>query len=730
MATATDKNEKKDETQKPVSSPKTWSWVTNVTTTKKRRRRKPTPTKTTKKPTTPSKSKEETKEKTLKKETTVKNPNINIKSEEHMLPGIDNLDDYIARKKASAKDHKKESAVSFITPDGTDLLTLPQLYALVPHAKWDHKLVYMKDNIPEWVLDDKRWRTPGNMYVKNGRDIYMVTLMMKEHPTLKNAHGEPYDIWIIENPAQLTEQISAIKQGVWWGENFEEPIVLSTQTETPVWTDASDENVVPEPLQNDELPDVDTVIDQSIWDIDSVDLTLPAEDPEIPEMNVDLLTEEVTTEPTPLATDETSQEATHDEQQPSISLDGLVPEADHDTSSDDSQAESQSQETLSNDSSTETVQPEENTPPVVEEGITLDMPIEEETTSHGLFGAKDEEKNTSVVLPQEDDLPLDTPSAWGLFKKLPDGPVEGATDETPSVWEGTPPTTIDETTSLPQQDSQTNEGGDLPQTEPPAPQEQDTASTSPDIVQAEASPQAVSSFDLDALTIDAGEESVKSNDVSSESIASETIVPKTHSSLFSTLFSQNSTPNDAWKKFPVPISTIVRLVLFVVIVGALILVWKVMFPTIKGTKAPETTPPTAEQWIDGLPLPSDTQLPSDDTSDTPGNLENDTVEPPVDVVEQPGEATPTPTPSQPTGWFTLVELTEKLKLQQIDARKVLNIAKLLENKQAIKFSLAAMLKAGNVLERIDTEPTITAEDVLKESEKIDAYLGEANKLVQ
>lgn len=50
------------------------------------------------------------------------------------------------------------------------------------------------------------------MYVKNGRDIYMVTLTMKEHPTLKDEHGEAYDVWVIDTPEQLTEQINAIKQ--------------------------------------------------------------------------------------------------------------------------------------------------------------------------------------------------------------------------------------------------------------------------------------------------------------------------------------------------------------------------------------------------------------------------------------------------------------------------------------------------------------------------------------
>jgi hypothetical protein len=50
------------------------------------------------------------------------------------------------------------------------------------------------------------------MYVKNGRDIYMVTLTMKEHPTLKDAHGESYDVWIIDTTDQLSAQLDAIKK--------------------------------------------------------------------------------------------------------------------------------------------------------------------------------------------------------------------------------------------------------------------------------------------------------------------------------------------------------------------------------------------------------------------------------------------------------------------------------------------------------------------------------------
>ena len=86
--------------------------------------------------------------------------------------------------------------------------------------------------------------------------------------------------------------------------------------------------------------------------------------------------------------------------------------------------------------------------------------------------------------------------------------------------------------------------------------------------------------------------------------------------------------------------------------------------------------------------------------------------------------------TNPTGTLTLSELKTKLEAQQADARKALNVAKLIDNKAAIKFSLAANLKAGNVLDRIETDPTITADDVASEVEKIDRYLEEANKLVE
>ncbi len=127
-----------------------------------------------------------------------------------MLAGINDLDAYIAHTKATSTEKKGQ----LIAQDGTDLLHLPGIYAVVPHAKGDHKLIYLTPDAPIDLVEDPKHRTPGEMYIKNGRKIYMVTLTMKEHPTLKNNRGTPYDVWVIDSPEQLTTQIRAIKEGV------------------------------------------------------------------------------------------------------------------------------------------------------------------------------------------------------------------------------------------------------------------------------------------------------------------------------------------------------------------------------------------------------------------------------------------------------------------------------------------------------------------------------------
>lgn len=137
------------------------------------------------------------------------------------------------------------------------------------------------------------------------------------------------------------------------------------------------------------------------------------------------------------------------------------------------------------------------------------------------------------------------------------------------------------------------------------------------------------------------------------------------------------------------------------------LIRKVMFPPIKGLK----------EGTDDDGLIIKTQTGTDQIIPTP--TEPDTIPTPEDT-----------NPDQPWIQYTIQELKAKLDIQQTEARRISNIAKLLDNKDAIKFSLTALFKARNVIERIDTESTITADEIVKETTRIDFYISEAKKMVE
>ena len=80
--------------------------------------------------------------------------------------------------------------------------------------------------------------------------------------------------------------------------------------------------------------------------------------------------------------------------------------------------------------------------------------------------------------------------------------------------------------------------------------------------------------------------------------------------------------------------------------------------------------------------------------------------------------------------FTLTELTEKLKVQQQEAQRLLERATSTKNKSAIKFSTTAKLKAIHTLNEIKNNNTITASEVQKTASKIDIYLQLAQQTLQ
>lgn len=76
-----------------------------------------------------------------------------------MIAGIDDIQAYIAEKKQPTVSKEIDYSEDLTAKDGTDLLSLPNIYAVVPHVKGDHKLVFFRKNAPKGLVDDPRKRT-------------------------------------------------------------------------------------------------------------------------------------------------------------------------------------------------------------------------------------------------------------------------------------------------------------------------------------------------------------------------------------------------------------------------------------------------------------------------------------------------------------------------------------------------------------------------------------------
>jgi hypothetical protein len=115
------------------------------------------------------------------------------------IKGIDDIQAYIEQKKREKKQQTEYTKVQdgIYSADGVNLRQVPGVYAVVPHAKGDHKLVFDVAHAPADLRPDPANREKGKPYVKNGNRIYDVELKMMEHPTLKSPDGDPLDVWVI-----------------------------------------------------------------------------------------------------------------------------------------------------------------------------------------------------------------------------------------------------------------------------------------------------------------------------------------------------------------------------------------------------------------------------------------------------------------------------------------------------------------------------------------------------
>ncbi len=174
-----------------------------------------------------------------------KKPNINIKDSGHMIDDIGDLDAYIQKRKESSKNNASPQ-LNYLTLEWVDIKDLEKIYAIVPHKKWEHKLVWFKDDQPEDLWEDDKWRTKWTEYIKNGTKIYNVHVDFKRHSLHKNQEGNRFDVWLIDEEDDLKDQIKAIKNGMWWWKNFEEAIIIWKK----IW---SKKEISENELKNDKL---------------------------------------------------------------------------------------------------------------------------------------------------------------------------------------------------------------------------------------------------------------------------------------------------------------------------------------------------------------------------------------------------------------------------------------------------------------------------------------------
>lgn len=693
---------------------------------------------------------------------------ISEKEIEHTVAWIDDLQAYIASKKSVVPEKTMPTTNDLLAADWTNLLTVPGIFAVVPHAKWDHKLVFKKDQIPTWLLDDPKNRIPWTLYKKNGAPIYFVNLVMKEHPTLRDARWNNYDVWIIDDEKQLNEQLQSIKNGVWWWENFGSPIIA--WKEIPNTTNAIAQTDTATPWQNTEtlVPEATITTEESPNNPEGI-----TEETET-QTNDNTVVNTETEEADEKWGDETQTTATPTEIEPTetetIPQNDATPEEEHHPFTTPNE-----EITTPETESTESTQEAESHPFVIPDIAIPEEPAIDMTTLEKIDTTLQWDTE-GVSLNFHDSIAETVPEEHN--EPIEEIPTQSSDNIAPTEETGVVDLTFDhqdtEIQTTPESQNTPQAVIDLPEIPLTAASESNqTPENNQEAWWSLFTPitgEAVTStndaeFNLDDLQI----EEVVNDTAPKPSQEIATTPPLWESVLWTnnatqtvnqdtTVHVSQNTPTQApeTKKW-IPMATKLRLIWFVIIILCLGIIAFVMFPknqwektddawtvdteiensvidegTIDDTNPidPELNPdenPVDENPIDENPI-DDTTNPDVDPSNT---VPNENTWPSWSEVED--ENTPSDNEQDTTvpQWsLTITELKIKLEAQQADARKMLNVAKLIDNKAAIKFSLAANLKAGNVLDRIDNDPTITADDVASEVETIDRYLEEASKLVE
>jgi len=696
----------------------------------------------------------------IEKKDTKKTKSSSKDTETHL--DIEDISSYIQK----TKDEQKIQDTTPRAQDGTDLTTLPDLYAVVPHNKGDHKLVYLRKDMPSTLLDDEKWRTKGSIYKKKGMKIYDVHADFKEHPLLKSKNGEMLDVWVVDSPDDLTLQLQAIQQGKWGGINFKAPLILKPDLEKwtkKKWTvesldplvDSQDDKVKkdiesssPDAEQTNTKPrDVTTENTEETEDMKPRENTetknwdLPTNTPDIEEKKpwetteekwvVDPLDEKHAPKETNTKPRETTKEEwviesqeTQENTPDTLNLDDITLSSDETKNTEESDTKPwdmvmENTETGINEKVTgkettnKNTETETNTHDLDNIVIAPDLPTDEhkeETPSANNLPSENKpiDENTTDLDNENETLP------WQWFRN-PNG--ENALDsETP-----TENMNLDNIISEPVK--QNEDSVNTPDTENTfSPEETNT----------------VSETTQDTTTKDVVSDTTPEHPIYQESATNNTpdeFQDNEHSNdEFHDEFDDNDDDEDDEERgtaLKEKIKLIAKIVGALVILILFFLLWKIMFSTGDAEKKEDNT--QIKESIEIEDQAPSSNIPHDDTvSGVAGKLWlptdtkiNTDTKKEKELDEDISNIT---TPTEIS--FTIPELIKKLEAQQKEAQRLLKKAKFIEDKTAIKFTMTAIVKTTSILNEIDTNPNITANEVQKKATKIDLYIQAATKILK
>lgn len=702
------------------------------------------------------------------------------------IPEIQDINAYIAATKEAAKDKPQQLQAM----DGSDLTKLPNAYAVVPHQKGDHKVVFLRGNAPQDILPDPKNRIKWSVYQKDGEAIYDVHVDMYQHPTLRTTDGKPLDVRVIDSGADLDQQIQSLYNGKWGGTNFWLPVVLWSTPSIPEQKPISDS----QDSSTDHLPSPPSVTQKRTSPKESSTDTKNIKK-DTTSTPLDQSKEPVAS---PTKKDAPSSKSKSDSARENMKA--KLKEAKNETTkktenetTNEPKNTSDSKQSDTKKTAVETIAPSSDKIP--QKKVATSKPATtSQASSWWVATTSPKKQSVSETSSQvETQLPPSEQSV-SQEKDLITPPVKSQTlwanEVTQSVATTTTPSDVPTNTDqVNTQNTSTNQTAPTQPSTTPSAEDDSVSSTSPypvfslnakkestpptsaqkEVVpatQAPATSSAPTASDIPSENIQPtkvvwvnktewiSQETISSSPVTkkpeNQTIVSEVLpsqeVKKNTAPTIEQILEQQ--PKNSWyiqellerkdvtsketnlpkstptkqRKPLLPLSKKKKIGILIVLLLLTIGILSIMFGGWgwSSTPSPEDTTTTGDMV--GSTENPDGENPDNEEDPT---LPTDNPDPDSDEEEP---TLPTDDPEQSSS-FTMAELVAKLEDQQVEARTTLNQARQVGNREAIKFSVAALQKATSTLERIENDTTYTADQVQRDATRVDTYLKEAQDML-